>query len=377
MIITEGNTKISLTNDHETVFYNERGSFNRSLGVIFIAAENELKERKLDVADVFAASGVRGIRYANETESIKTLYLNDISPNSEEILKKNIKMNQIDSFSEVYIKDANYFLVLKATEGEKLDVVDIDPFGPPTPFIDCGLQAVKKNGVIAITATDLAPLCGIPKKAALRKYGSLSIREEFCHETASRILIKIVLEACGRRGLTGKPLLTVFTEHYIRFYARIKKSKDEYPYSKIGFIFSCSKGHWITTSSMSEKFENICRLCDTKCVVAGPLWLGKLHDEATLDRIFSKIDILKNETHKRKITKLIPRFKEEDMVSIPYFFDIARTADRLDVTTPSIDFVMKNLIRLGFTAYRTHFSHTGVKTNAPRDIFSEIVSQKT
>ena len=114
----------------------------------------------------------------------------------------------------------------------------------------------------------------------------------------------------------------------------------------------------------------------TKCIVTGPLWLGKLHDESTLDRIFSKIDILKNETHKRKITKLIPRFKEEDIVSIPYFFDIARTADRLDVTTPSIDFVMENLIRLGFTAYRTHFSHTGVKTNAPRDVFSDIVSQK-
>ena len=55
---------------------------------------------------------------------------------------------------------------------EYYDYVDLDPFGTPVEFIPAALQALKRNGILAITATDTAPLAGTQAKKCVRRYGA-------------------------------------------------------------------------------------------------------------------------------------------------------------------------------------------------------------
>ena len=40
------------------------------------------------------------------------------------------------------------------------DVVDLDPYGSPVPFLDAALQSVRDGGMLMVTCTDLAVLSG-------------------------------------------------------------------------------------------------------------------------------------------------------------------------------------------------------------------------
>lgn len=40
------------------------------------------------------------------------------------------------------------------------DVVDLDPYGTPAQLLDSAVQSVKDGGLLCVTATDMANLCG-------------------------------------------------------------------------------------------------------------------------------------------------------------------------------------------------------------------------
>lgn len=40
------------------------------------------------------------------------------------------------------------------------DVVDLDPYGTPAMLLDTAVQAVADGGLLMVTATDMANLCG-------------------------------------------------------------------------------------------------------------------------------------------------------------------------------------------------------------------------
>ena len=42
----------------------------------------------------------------------------------------------------------------------RFSVIDLDPYGSPTPFLDAAVQSTKEGGLMCITCTDMAVLCG-------------------------------------------------------------------------------------------------------------------------------------------------------------------------------------------------------------------------
>jgi len=44
------------------------------------------------------------------------------------------------------------------TEGSRVDVVDLDPYGTTAPFIDAAVQSVNDTGLLCVTCTDLSVL---------------------------------------------------------------------------------------------------------------------------------------------------------------------------------------------------------------------------
>ena len=65
---------------------------------------------------------------------------------------------------------------------DRVDIVDLDPYGSPAKFLDGSMQAVKDGGILCVTCTDMAVLCGNRSEACHAKYGAMSLRAKYCQE---------------------------------------------------------------------------------------------------------------------------------------------------------------------------------------------------
>ena len=50
--------------------------------------------------------------------------------------------------------------VVMLTRPQVYDAVDLDPYGTPAHLLDSAVQAVADGGLLMVTATDMAVLCG-------------------------------------------------------------------------------------------------------------------------------------------------------------------------------------------------------------------------
>ena len=56
-------------------------------------------------------------------------------------------------------------------QGQKFDIVDLDPFGSPVPFLDSAMRAVRDGGLLCIVATDVSVFTGTERAACTPRYG--------------------------------------------------------------------------------------------------------------------------------------------------------------------------------------------------------------
>ena len=76
----------------DPVFFNQLQALNRDLSIMVLHAVKDLGLSKLEnVAETFAGTGIRALRYAVQGPAIKDLYVNDISSRSIEVTKANFE----------------------------------------------------------------------------------------------------------------------------------------------------------------------------------------------------------------------------------------------------------------------------------------------
>ena len=328
------------------VFYNPRMKLNRDVCCAFV--------RTLDgitFADVLAGSGAKGIRVA--VEAGHAVHLNDGSRHAFELIKKNAKINRVQV--DVSNEDATLFLAKN-----KFDFIDIDPFGTPVPFLDGSILAAEKNGYLGVTATDTAPLCGVYPKACFRKYGAKPLRSEFCHEVGLRILLGCVARTAAKykRGLNC--LLSHSTEHYFRLYVSLStgKRKADASLSEIGYVYYCRK-------CLHREFKkgflpegHTCR-CGSSFEVSGPLWLGRIKDNAFLKKVIKNSYYLKSPRTEKLLNTILCE------IDTPFYYDIHKICKNKKINSPPFDEILEALKEEGYKVSRTHFCKTGIKTDAP------------
>jgi tRNA (guanine26-N2/guanine27-N2)-dimethyltransferase len=243
----------------------------------------------------------------------------------------------------------------------------VDPFGSPVPYVDSAIRAIRDNGILALTATDMAPLCGVHPKACIRKYGGKPLRTEYCHELAVRLLAGCLAMNAAKHEMGINIVLSHSTDHYIRVYATLKhgaKNADS-SIKNMGYIFHCFKcfnretvmGLFWTERSVK------CGECGSKMDLAGPLWLGKIFDKKFCS-------LMVEEAKKRKlrlegkVEKILNLIKAEAEAPITYFV-VDKLCDVLNLPVPPVKKVIENLKGQGFNAYLTHFNPKGIRTDAP------------
>ncbi|MCG2720310.1 MAG: tRNA (guanine(26)-N(2))-dimethyltransferase [Nanoarchaeota archaeon] len=319
------------------VFYNPAMKLNRDICIYII---NKLKPKT--ICEAMAASGVRAIRLALETDS-KDITANEANLNVIKTIEKNVKLNKVENKVKVTAEHAQVLL-----RNNKYDYVDIDPFGPPTPYIEDSLNALNKNSILALTATDTSCLCGRYVKACERKYHSRSLKCGFEKEIGLRIIIATAQLIALEKNISLIPIFSHSSNHYLRTYLQYK---DVNINKKIGYLLYCPKClKRITSKETKEK------CCNQDMLYAGPLWLGNLWDkELTKD------------------FELIKYIKEESEIESVGFYDTHKLAKVFEKSAPKIDVLIEKIKDKGYKASRTHFKPEGIRTNAPLELIKSFL----
>jgi N2,N2-dimethylguanosine tRNA methyltransferase len=339
-------------NTHAEVFYNPEMRTNRDLSV---AAAKVYFDEDVAVLDATAASGVRGFRYSGVAEE---LVLNDTSDSSVDAIRRGLDANNLDA--EVVQRDARRLLADRQYE---FDLVDVDPYGSFLPFLDPAATAVRREGLIGLTATDLAGPAGSYPKVGRRRYGSVPLKNEFMHETGLRIYVKEVYRAFARHNRSFKPLLCFHQGHYSRVMGSVYDSKQgaNRNLDNIGYLSFCPECRWRRLERAEE-----CRNCGSSVRNAGPLWTGRISDSRLTSDMAGRIPESWNESK-----ELVDRLEAEADIPTP-FYDLHELASAADTQCPPIDDFVGELRETGYPATRSHFSHTGVKTTAPIDQLHDL-----
>jgi tRNA (guanine26-N2/guanine27-N2)-dimethyltransferase len=362
------------------VFYNPVMEFNRDLTVLAFKAYQHLVNHEISICEPFTSQGIRGIRFAIEVDGVTKVLLSDISTMALELARYNVELNKLENIITLKHKDANCILSSNASPKKRFDIIDIDPFGTPVPYLDSAFRALKNNGLLAATATDLAPLCGVHAKACVRKYGGNPLRTEYCHELAVRLLAGCMASLAVKHDIGIRILFSHSTDHYIRVYAQIGYGcqKGDETLKNTGFILHCFNCLHRETSRNFFGKSDICPECGSKMDFAGPLWIGSISDLTFIDQVIQENQktAFKNSA---KITKLLTLMKNEAMSPVTYYV-IDKLSRKLKLPAPSVQAVLTGLKDSGFQAVQTHFNTRGIKTDAPalimRKILKEIVKLK-
>jgi tRNA (guanine26-N2/guanine27-N2)-dimethyltransferase len=359
------------------VFYNPVMELNRDIAVLVVQAYQRLVDRGINVGEPLTGCGLRGIRFAVEVVGVEKAVIGDINENAFKLAKHNVQMNSLVKSVEVKRQEANLFLTSHSAPSTRFDVVDIDPFGSPVPFFDSAIRALRNHGLLALTATDMASLCGVHPKACLRKYGGKSLRTEYCHELAVRFLSGCLAAVAARYDIGVKIVFSHRGEHYVRVYATVEYGarKADASLEEMGFALHCFKCFHRESIREPVRFEcsSKCPECGSELSVAGPLWVGKISDRAFCELIGQEIERRTLKSAGR-IERMLTLVETESGSPVGYYV-VDEMCDAFGLPVPSVKKVVEALRNQGFDSDLTHFNVRGIRSRAPARVLSNILKE--
>jgi len=290
-------------------------------------------------------------------------------------------------------------MYLAATQPDKkFDVIDLDPYGCPSQFLDGAIQSINEGGLLLVTATDMAVLAGSSPDACFVKYsGSISLRNKACHEMAIRILLRCIETHANRYGKYIQPLLSISADFYIRVFVRIFASQLQCKQSicKQAMVYQCTGCETLTLHTLginkpnpNEKnpdrmkfaiptgppINTNCEHCSHKHHLGGPIWSAPIHDKTFVEDLLKHIEIKPLSvlgTHKRQVGMLNVIY--EELPNVPLYYSIDKMCSILKMEIiPMLKF-RSALLHAGYQVSYSHAYKNSVKTNAPPLILWDIL----
>ena len=359
----------------DKVFFNPHQELNRDFSVLALRAFAKLYEKEfLTACEPFGGAGIRTCRYASETPFSK-IYYNDVNSTAFGIAKLNVKQLTKENQEKIQMQNAEFsdFLNFFSQKDQVLDFIDIDPYGTPIPYVHRVIKLINRFGLLAFTATDLASLTGLYPRALYAKYGIglMDTRIGNVHELAARSLITGLQRAGLMQDQSLIPIITLYYRHFIRTFMIRKRGVDKV-LDKTGFLCKCRECHTIFQTDLTNK-NPLCSDCgNAQPYRIGPIYIGPLHKDSYLTQI-------KNDPHittfnkPKTISRIIDLMYEENILGLPWSYDIHNVAKHVGKPIPSMDYIVQNLHEKGYKCYKTHFSGSCLKTDAQFSDMCEII----
>ncbi len=332
----------------DDVFYNPVQELNRD---ITIGVLTTLADRCDSYLDAMTASGIRMVRAGAAGYEITGC---DIDADAVALARQNVAAN--DLTGDVIHQKANAHM-----HTTQYDVVDLDPFGSPIPFIDAGMQSARN--VLCVTATDTAPLCGAHLSSGIRRYSTVPRNTEFHAEMGLRVLLSALIRTAARYDIAARPLLSHVSNHYARTYLELNDgaSKADETLDDIGYIDHCQRCLWRThTKTLIPQPIEECPQCGQSTWTAGPVWLGPTATATFVSDVAESIPEAFGTTG--QAMSLLETIAGE--LDEPTHYDQHRLYKRWNEPAIGMDEFLKAIRAAGYRASRTHYGGTTFKTDA-------------
>lgn len=151
-----------------------------------------------------------------------------MSKDATDVATNNINLNNVDiTKCEVTNRDATVLMYENRYNNQNFDVIDLDPYGSASIFLDGAVQAVSNGGLLCVTCTDMTSLAGTFPESCFAKYGSMPLKGSYKHEMSLRILLHSIESAANRYKRHIVPWLSLSVDFYVRVFVRIYDSPIE------------------------------------------------------------------------------------------------------------------------------------------------------
>ncbi|MCS7143111.1 MAG: hypothetical protein NZ920_04885 [Aigarchaeota archaeon] len=345
---------------HLPVFFNPRSKISRDLAVSVTAAFFS-GARDLRVIEPLTGLGARVIRLLLEAGVFGVGFASDRNEQAIRLASMNRELNGLTERLVLRRANANLAMMEAVSKGERFDYVDIDPSGSHITYIESGILATKKGGILGVSATDLSALSGVSPTTSEWRYGVQLHRTYVLREVALRTMVCSVIRSAAKLGIAASPILTVHLNHFVRTFVRIEggitKALDLL--RRLGYLSVCPACHEVSTANQLREVIGRCVHCGSEVKPIGPIFLGRLSSPEFCEKLGRTIE----SGMYRETARLIYRVANE-LQDIPYYYPLSLIARLSKRSTPSPLKVVQALRDAGHVASLTHLDPTGVKTNA-------------
>ena len=436
-VLTEHSAHLLFPVDNE-VFYNNAQIFNRDLSVLVARlvlarkrADDDAKLAKRAakweaardagkplhtghpaegadtgsrILDALSASGMRAIRYAKELEGLSLVVANDYDASAVESIRRNVEFNGLSS-SLVVAKQADAAMTMMEhrSVSTRFDLVDLDPFGSPAAFLDSAVQSVSDGGLLAVTCTDMAVLCGNHSEACFGKYGAMPLRGKHCHEFALRLVLGCLQTHAARHRRYIVPVVSCSIDFYVRLFVRVYTSPQEVKKSasKLSHVYQCGQCRSFALQPLgvvrrhrngtrcrppaAPSVGEACEHCGGAMKMTGPIWHGPIQDASFVQEALRSLerggaaDVHTKATphgaaSQKKLRGLFGALAAEaDLAEQPLFMTSHGMAATLGCIAPPLDVFERALRDAGFQAGSSHTNPLAVRTDAPLGFMWDVL----
>jgi len=393
-VVKEGQAEVLFPSLND-VFYNPVQEFNRDLSTAVIQAHadqqlegveyaaGEVCNEGISVLEALAASGLRSIRFAKEIRGLKSVVANDWSKQATESIRRNVSHNKVDELVTPHNGDASLLMYQHRQPKDRFNVIDLDPYGSPTPFLDSAVQAVTDGGLLCVTATDMAVLCGNSPETCYTKYGAIALKTRSCHEFAVRILLQCLESHANRYGRYIEPLLSLSIDFYCRVFVRVHTGQAvcKQSTSKLGHVYQCTGCESLAFQPLGKltthkqggnmkyclptgpPVDRACAHCGNSHHIGGPIWLAPIHSPTFVTDLVQSLSEEQFQTYPRMVGML--SMVLEELQDIPLYYELARLCNITKQSQGKLTLYLSALLNAGYRVSLTHANKHGIKTDAP------------
>uniref|UniRef100_A0A3B4B7C3 tRNA (guanine(26)-N(2))-dimethyltransferase n=1 Tax=Periophthalmus magnuspinnatus TaxID=409849 RepID=A0A3B4B7C3_9GOBI len=356
-----------------------------------IARAGERCESGLRVLEGLAASGLRSVRFALEVPGLCSVTANDFSAKAAALIARNAQYNNVSHLVEASCKDASLLMYEKRGRKDRYDVIDLDPYGSPSPFIDAAVQAVSEGGLLCITCTDMAVMAGNSGETCYSKYGSVSIKSKFCHEMALRIILHSLDQRAGVYQRYIVPLLSVSVDFYIRVFVRVftGQANVKNSASKQALVYNCvgcgsfhfqrmgrrtSNGkHMKYSAATGPPVGPECEHCGHRHQLGGPVWAEPIHEPSFVQRVLSSVSVTPTRFGTSRRIQGVLSMITEELEDVPLYYTVYNLSSTIHCNTPPLLQFRSALLHAGHRVSLSHACKNGIKTDAPPKVIWDIM----
>jgi tRNA (guanine26-N2/guanine27-N2)-dimethyltransferase len=423
------------------------------------------------VLEALAASGLRSLRYVKELSEgvgMEKIVCNDLEQYAVDSMLQNAKFNGLDGdrrfvaqqgdavevmFAHRYdvesTKKSGYMMhrthakaLLRESERvfdarrDPFDVVDLDPYGSPAPFLAQAVQAVREGGLLCITATDMSTMCGKNAELCFTKYRAMPFHGtvKYSHEMAIRILLGSIeahANACGRHIV---PILSVHMDFYVRVFVRVYTDKAEILKAslKSGLVIQSRGSSVFYTQAIGETRrggadadadsdadadgaggpgpdkqpqpqqrqrqqqhtpQNVppvlraaalaspmtCPETGAAMTVGGPIWLPPIHNAAFVRALLQSTERTgpggfdPSSLGALKLVRGTLLAVADELIDVPLFYHLPWVCKTLHCQVPSMKLMQSAIVNAGYRVSSSHYEPNAIKTDAPAKVIYDIL----